>query len=415
MAYIEVFCLLLFVISIFRLIKRPRIDSNEPPLVPYRYPIIGHTYDFLFNTENFLKECKEKYGDLFSIYILGSVKTIAGADCAPEVFKYDTFDFVTAIDKTFPMMTIFNHFVGNYSNSYVAQVVHEQIGSKLDIYTSRMQKELLFGIENIIGDCKEPKAFRNIKKVLTQIVAKPVANILFGEEAAQFKEFMNSITAVSNKSRWNPLSPYRDIFVQYYKPIVEERIRQRKKNGRPELCKEIYEEQLKIHNESNGNLSTKDVDKMVKLDSFLKKSVRHSAPIVELPHTNNGESFKFSSGTTIPKGREVFVYMKDVHFNPKYYGETSNDFQPKRHIISLSNSKIINSPIRKVDRTFIMFGGGKHACPGRAFAINEIKICFHKLILRYNIRTESGKIIPPERVGYLSLPSNSGLVFENRD
>ncbi|RIB06547.1 hypothetical protein C2G38_2216783 [Gigaspora rosea] len=128
--------------------------ENELPLVPYRYPIIGHTYDFLFNTENFLKEYKEKYGKLFSIYILGSINTIAGADYAYEVFKYNTFDFVTAIDKTFPLLTIFEHFVRNYSNSYIAQVISEQIGSKLDVYTSRMQKELLFGIESIIGDLK---------------------------------------------------------------------------------------------------------------------------------------------------------------------------------------------------------------------------------------------------------------------
>ncbi|CAG8815434.1 10390_t:CDS:2, partial [Gigaspora rosea] len=82
-------------------------------------------------------------------------------------------------------------------------------------------------------------------------------------------------------------------FVKRCKPIVEERIHQRKKLGEkyiqkedlldfylgdphfktdvvddqymdelfghlPELWDEIYEEQLKIHNESNGILSTED-------------------------------------------------------------------------------------------------------------------------------------------------------------
>ncbi|CAG8764889.1 13396_t:CDS:2, partial [Ambispora leptoticha] len=45
---------------------------NEPPLVPYRYPIIGHTYDYYHDPANFLQKCKEKYGEPFSLYILGS-------------------------------------------------------------------------------------------------------------------------------------------------------------------------------------------------------------------------------------------------------------------------------------------------------------------------------------------------------
>ncbi|CAG8699459.1 1392_t:CDS:2, partial [Dentiscutata heterogama] len=52
---------------------------NEPPLVPYRFPIIGHTYDFVHDSENFLKECKEKH---------------------PEVLRHsDVFDFVVAVNK----------------------------------------------------------------------------------------------------------------------------------------------------------------------------------------------------------------------------------------------------------------------------------------------------------------------------
>ncbi|CAG8708471.1 7619_t:CDS:1, partial [Scutellospora calospora] len=53
-----------------------------------------------------------------------------------------------------------------------------------------------------------------------------------------------------------------------------------------------------------------------------------------------------------------------------------------------------NSSAAKVERNFLTFGGGKHACPGRFLAVNEVKMILHKIMLKYNIRTESGKALP---------------------
>jgi hypothetical protein len=46
--------------------------------------------------------------------------------------------------------------------------------------------------------------------------------------------------------------------------------------GRPELLEELYEEAFTVDKECNGKLSVKDVKKMVKLDSFVKESLRHN-------------------------------------------------------------------------------------------------------------------------------------------
>lgn len=185
--------------------------------------------------------------------------------------------------------------------------------------------------------------------------------------------------------------------------------------GRPELWKEIYEEQLKINNGTNIDLNTEDVDKMIKLECFLKESFRYSTAIANLPHTVIVDSYTFSNGTTIPEGRDVYLYMKDTAFNTKFYGDTSNDFQLKRYITSYPNGKIVHSPATKIERSFITFGGGKRACPGRFFAVNNIKICLHNLILRYNIRTETGKIVPSRKPSLFIFPPDSGLIFENRN
>jgi hypothetical protein len=49
--------------------------------------------------------------------------------------------------------------------------------------------------------------------------------------------------------------------------------------GRPELLNELYEEALIIDKECNGSLTVTDVQKMVKLDSFIKESLRHVGQI----------------------------------------------------------------------------------------------------------------------------------------
>ncbi|CAG8529729.1 26140_t:CDS:10 [Gigaspora margarita] len=479
-----------------------QVSQNEPPLVPYQYPIIGHTYRLLYDSENLLRECKEKYGEPFSLYVFGCVRTFTGVDSTHEVLRNpDVFDFNEGINKTFPIANVFRKFT-DCSTEHLARVVHEQISGKLNVYTPRMQKELVSGIEIFIGDCKEPKVIGNIQEMLSQMIAKPVANVILGEEGAKFEDMVVSFTKAERELDrmrfvpefllyihpklykfvamlpllfgWNPITQHRDLFIQRCKPIIEERIRKRKElgekyiqkddlldffigesgaddiddkllnhlfgvlylivfasisttsralsfalfdyGGRPELWNELYEEQLKIHNESNGCLSTEDVNKkMIYLDCFLKESFRHSSDIATLPHAVIGDSFTFSNGTTVPKGRDVYLYMEDTAFNNKFFGETSNDFQPKRYMTSYSNGKTIHSPATKVDRSFITFGGGKHACPGRFFAVNEIKMCLHKLILNYNIKTESGKIVPPIKMSSFKIPPMGRLVFENRN
>jgi hypothetical protein len=49
--------------------------------------------------------------------------------------------------------------------------------------------------------------------------------------------------------------------------------------GRPELSNELYEEALTIDKECNGSLTVNDLQKMVKLDSFVKESLRHNGSI----------------------------------------------------------------------------------------------------------------------------------------
>ncbi|CAG8705868.1 3041_t:CDS:2, partial [Cetraspora pellucida] len=356
----------------------------------------------------------------------------------------------------FPIDDVFNRFRkldAPASLTFTAQVVREQINGKINVYASRIQKELLFGIEKYFGDCKEPKIFRNIHQIFVLITAKALANIIC-EEATQFEDIIISFATAERELRsmrffppilsfissslqsklaalplkfgWNPISQHRDIFVKYFRPIVEERFHQRKKLGEKYVPKEDLLEFFL--NDPNFKTDVVDDEYMDELfaqtyiivfasistaSRFLGLSIFDYARRPELWDEIYEEQLIIHNETNGILGREVYVYAKDTSFNDKIYGKTVNDFQPKRHIISHPNGKLVHIQATKVNRSLLTFGGGKHACPGRFFAVSEIKMCLHKLILRYNIRTESGKLDPPKRICTHTYPPVSGLIFEN--
>ena len=99
--------------------------------------------------------------------------------------------------------------------------------------------------------------------------------------------------------------------------------------------------------------------------------------------------------------------MQEVHRDEKLQGPNPNEFNPFRHI---------GTPAPRVDKSFLGFSFGKHACPGRYFAASEIKTALHYLFLRYDIKNLNGKgkIVHPQIKGPFRFSSNEGLVFEKK-
>ncbi|GBB96360.1 hypothetical protein RclHR1_27360001 [Rhizophagus clarus] len=178
--------------------------------------------------------------------------------------------------------------------------------------------------------------------------------------------------------------------------------------SRPEYMRELYEEQLEIHKKAdeNGILPYDSLNEMKKLDSFLRESFRMTGDIIALPHYVL-EDFTFSNGYQVQKGQVVDIDFSDIHNDEPMQGQNPESFDAFRHID-------VNFPASKVTKNFMTFGGGKHACPGRFFAVNGIKYFLHNIILNYNFRTESGKVEAKIPFGPIKMPSNKGIIFEKR-
>ncbi|RIB24499.1 cytochrome P450 [Gigaspora rosea] len=173
---------------------------------------------------------------------------------------------------------------------------------------------------------------------------------------------------------------------------------------------ELYQEAQEINKQCNGNeLTSDDIAKMVKLDSFVKETLRLSSGIVGLPHKCISKSsyYTFANGYQIPSGSLVMVNFIDTNNDEELQGQNPTEFYAYRHLER-------NSPAIKLERNFLSFGGGKHACPGRALAVNEIKVFLHKVMLKYDIKADTEGIQRRKFFGPLASLVKGGIVFENR-
>jgi len=496
MIEISIFQLSILFLIILAIIKYPRRGPNEPPLVPYKIPIIGHTFSYIFNSNKFLKECKEQYGDCFSLYVFGRVMTILARDTLNEMFRNtDKFDFITAIHEDIPLhqFLIYNGGMTEKGNQFNAKTAREQFSGKLEANMGTVQKYLSIGMDKWIGDCDEPTVFYDVWNLVNEIIALPVANILVGEEAGNHDDLVHAfgrlafdighllvippilsfvhqklhefIITLPMRFGLNPVKRHRRVVMNRLKPVIEKRLRERIKLGdsykpyddlleyymsqpdfdyfkpnnfpyyvdnlfimvfaaihttsrtasialfdigaRPELLEELYEEASRIDRECNGKVSLADAKRMVKLDSLVKESLRHNDNAVVLPHYVRPESYTFSNGYTVPRGRKVIAYIEDTLMAKEHYGEDAEVFDALRFVNK-------NSPATKVERSYIVFGSGKHACPGRFFAINEVKLFLHKFLLRYKVSTKSGKVDKKFYFGQFALPPRSGIIIDKR-
>ena len=66
-----------------------------------------------------------------------------------------------------------------------------------------------------------------------------------------------------------------------------------------------------------------------------------------------------------------------------------------------------------LDDAFLGFGFGRHACPGRFFALNEMKVCIAHMLLNFEV--EYMKVGPrPLGTVWLKLPLHGGKIRVRR-
>ncbi|CAK5261946.1 unnamed protein product [Mycena citricolor] len=131
--------------------------------------------------------------------------------------------------------------------------------------------------------------------------------------------------------------------------------------------------------------------KMVKLDSFMKECARFTPGGVVALLRQTVKDFVFSDGTVVPSGTLIGVPVMQEHYKASNYtdGHIFDPFRFSRLRTEAGESVKHHMVTPRAD--FLTFGLGRHACPGRFFAVNEQKLLMAHMLVTYDVKLRDGK------------------------
>ncbi|KIP04651.1 hypothetical protein PHLGIDRAFT_109308 [Phlebiopsis gigantea 11061_1 CR5-6] len=141
------------------------------------------------------------------------------------------------------------------------------------------------------------------------------------------------------------------------------------------------------------------LQKMRKVDSFLKECQRVEGLGLLFLNRKALQDFTFSDGTFVPRGSFVCTATPMTHLEGVYY-DNPWEFDPWRFSSMRDESGGgVRHQMVNTSTEYLPFGLGKHACPGRFFAANELKSMMAHMVLTYDVSCEEpGKM--PQSVRY---------------
>ncbi|KAJ7092456.1 cytochrome P450 [Mycena belliarum] len=171
---------------------------------------------------------------------------------------------------------------------------------------------------------------------------------------------------------------------------------------------------------SEGGVCNKDaVGKFYKLDSLLKEIGRfHSLFAVGSSRVTLREAV-ITNGTVLPEGSVVAFAPKPLHHNAQTYPDpyTFDPFRFSKLRTGENATRDVQQSFTHLSNDYIVFGLGKHGCPGRFFAALMIKVIVSELLLNYDIAFPEGASRSPKPFAFniFTVPNPSAtLVFTRR-
>ncbi|KAJ7154091.1 cytochrome P450, partial [Mycena filopes] len=176
------------------------------------------------------------------------------------------------------------------------------------------------------------------------------------------------------------------------------------------------------------------LNNMYKIDSFLRESQRlnGSGPIALFRKVVAKDGFTFSDGTNVPYGAFLSVPGSTVHYDQANYenADTFDGFRFSR-ARELQHGAKAAAKAEDLDREeegsffnrhmvstapdHVVFGHGRHACPGRFFAATELKAMLAHILINYDVRAETEGVRPPDMVfGMIRMPAPKGRIWMRR-
>ncbi|WPH04790.1 Hypothetical protein R9X50_00768600 [Acrodontium crateriforme] len=163
--------------------------------------------------------------------------------------------------------------------------------------------------------------------------------------------------------------------------------------ARPEYFEPLREEAKQVIAEDGGWQKT-TLNKMRKLDSFLKESQRFNPPSLLAFNRIVMQDMTLSDGIKLPKGTHFAMPAAHILQDDDLENNASS-FDGFRYFKKRQDPEEANKhQFAMTDNNSLHFGHGKYSCPGRFFASNEIKMLMAYLLTGYDFKYPEGKSRP---------------------
>ncbi|TLD12775.1 uncharacterized protein PgNI_04126 [Pyricularia grisea] len=175
----------------------------------------------------------------------------------------------------------------------------------------------------------------------------------------------------------------------------------------PEMIPELREEAASALAAHGGTFTAPALHTMKKMDSVMKESMRMNPPGYSAFMRKVLKPFTLSNGQQIPAGVTIEVPGYGVSRDPNTFpnadswdglrffrlresGETIGSTKQGGGRASAVEVSAQNQFV-SVSKSSLGFGYGRHACPGRFFASNEVKMILARLVLNYDMKLPAGE------------------------
>ncbi|KAI1491516.1 ent-kaurene oxidase [Biscogniauxia mediterranea] len=166
---------------------------------------------------------------------------------------------------------------------------------------------------------------------------------------------------------------------------------------RPDIINELRQEIESVLETTDGVMTTHALFEMKLLDSVMKESQRVNPGSLIRFQRWVAKPVTLSDGTRLPAGVMIETPHALAVQDPLSY-ENPEKFDAHR-FLNLRNGTsedLLGYKNKEqhqfvtVTKDFMHFGYGRHACPGRFFAANEIKLILARILLTYDIKMPDG-------------------------
>ncbi|KAM0543730.1 hypothetical protein ACHAPJ_012179 [Fusarium lateritium] len=147
------------------------------------------------------------------------------------------------------------------------------------------------------------------------------------------------------------------------------------------------------------------ITKLTLADSAIRESMRWSDfGLFALPRRVNSHGITLDNDIYVPPGVHIEIPMHSIHMDDAFHADAGT-FKPFRFADGTSAARSAVT----LDESFLGFGYGRNACPGRFFGTHVMKVVLAYLVTNYDVQFGDGEP-PMKNIWEYRIPSESTTI-----